>query len=160
MHRRKLLTSLLVLLALSSLAYEAGAYSDHTGIYARIDKVVLEPNDSAPERIQIWGGFALAGTQDRNSYDQPRRGYLYLACEPGKQEVCRKEWTDLKSVAGTDQVVGFGGRFQPRPRLRKAEEKVADPDKYPLNFGVVKVSDRRSAYSPIHELKALPKERN
>jgi hypothetical protein len=57
-------------------------------------------------------------------------------------------------------VVGFGGRFQPRPRLRKAEEKVVEPDKYPLNFGVVKVSDRRSAYPPIYQLKALPKERN
>jgi hypothetical protein len=150
----------MIVFTFSSTAYEADAYSDHTGIYARVDKVVFEPNDSAPERIQVWGGFALASTQDRNSYDQPRRGYLYFTCEQGKENICRKEWADLKAVAGTDQVVGFGGRFQPRPRLRKAEDKAVDPDKYPLNFGVVKVSDRRSAYSPIHELKALPKERN
>ncbi|MCA1660297.1 MAG: hypothetical protein LC642_07155, partial [Verrucomicrobiaceae bacterium] len=34
--------------------------SDLVGVYAFIEKVVLEPSDAAPERIQLWGGFALA----------------------------------------------------------------------------------------------------
>ena len=146
--RRTILVCLIAFLPLSSLVYEANAYSDWTGIYARVDKVVLEPNATAPERIQIWGAFALANSQDRNSYEPAERGYLYFACKPGNEDVCRKEWADLKSIAGTDQIVGFGNRSQPRPRLRKAKDKVGDPDEYPLNSGLFKVSDRRSAYSP------------
>jgi hypothetical protein len=46
----------------------------------------------------------------------------------------------------------------PRPRLRKADEKVADPDQYQVNFGLVKMSDRNIDYAPIRELKSLPKE--
>src|SRR5262245_40679557 len=34
--------------------------SDPIGIYAFVDKVVFEPNADKPERIQVWGGFALA----------------------------------------------------------------------------------------------------
>lgn len=136
------------------------AYSDPIGAYALIDKVVLEPKTGAPERIQIWGAFALASKEDRNSYNAPGRGYLYFWCKPGKEEVCRKEWADLKAAAGTGQVIGFGSRDMPRPRLRKAADKPSDPDEYPLNFGLVKMSDRNSDYGPIHALKSLPKEHN
>ena len=161
MKQTSLVVALLtVFFTLPLLTPKADAYSDWTGVYARVDKVVLEPNATAPERIQISGAFALANKEDRNSYDSAQRGYLYFSCKPGKEEVCRKEWADLKAVAGTGQVIGFGGRSQPRPRVRKAEDKLADPDEYPLNFGLVKVSDMRSKYPPIPELKALPKERN
>jgi hypothetical protein len=161
MQRRTfLVTSLVILFAFSLLTTETDAYSDGTGVYARVDKVLLEPSASAPERIQIWGAFALATKQDRNSYDAAQRGYLYFSCKPGKEEVCRKEWADLKAVAGTGQIVGFGGRSQPRPRLRKAEDKPSDPDEYPVNVGLWKVSEMRSAYPPIPELKALPREKN
>jgi hypothetical protein len=151
---------LTVFFTLPLLTPKAVGYSDWTGVYARVDKVVLEPNATAPERIQISGAFALASKEDRNSYDSAQRGYLYFSCKPGKEEVCRKEWADLKAIAGTGQVIGFGGRSQPRPRVRKAEDKLADPDEYPLNFGLVKVSPTRSNYPPIPELKALPKEGN
>src|SRR5262245_32232762 len=57
-QRTFVLSVLVVLLALPILAFETGAYSDPTGIYARVDKVVLEPNATTPERIQIWGAFA------------------------------------------------------------------------------------------------------
>jgi hypothetical protein len=119
---------------------------------------VFEPNATSPERIQVWGAFSLANKQDRNSYETPQRGYLYFSLKPGKEDVCRKEWADLKAIAGTDQVVGFGGRFMQTPRLRKAGEKAADPDEYPLNFGIYKISDRRSDYAPVRDLKALPRE--
>src|SRR5262245_57962430 len=151
---------LVVLLTLPVLGFETNAYSDWTAVYARIDKVVLEPNATAPERIQIWGAFTLASKTDRNSYDSAQRGYFYFSCKPGKEEICRKEWADLKTVAGTDEVIGFGGRDLPRPRLRKAEDKVANPDEYPVNVGLVKMSQRSRDYPPIRELRSLPKEKN
>ena len=159
-RRTFVVAALVVLLTLAFLALESEAYSDRIGIYARVDKVVLEPNATAPERIQIWGAFALARKEDRNSYDSAQRGYLYFACKPGQEEICRKEWADLKAIAGTDQVVGFGSRDQPRPRVRKAEERVADPNEYPVNFGLVKMGDQHSDYAPVRELKSLPRERN
>ncbi|HEU4390830.1 MAG TPA: hypothetical protein VFV34_23700 [Blastocatellia bacterium] len=131
--------------------------SDWIGVYARIDKVVLEPSSGAPDRIQIWGAFTLASKTDRNSYQPAERGYLYFSLAPGKEDVCRKEWADLKAVAGTDQVIGFGGRDKPAPRLRKADAKPADPDAYPVGFGLVKMSDRSGDYAPIRELRSLPR---
>jgi hypothetical protein len=161
MQRIALVVSVLtIFLTLPFLASETDAFSDQTGIYARVDKVVLEPDGTAPERIQVWGAFALARKEDRNTYDSAQRGYLYFSCKPGKEEICRKEWADLKAIAGTGKVVGFGGRFLSRPRVRKAEERATDPDEYPLNFGLVRVSDRRSDYPPIPELKSLPREQN
>jgi hypothetical protein len=161
MQRRTLVVALLtVFLHLPFTTSETNAFSDLTGIYARVDKVVLEPDATAPERIQIWGAFALARKEDRNTYDSAQRGYLYFSCKPGKEDICRKEWADLKAIAGTGTVVGFGARALARPRVRKAKEKAIDPDEYPLNFGLVKVSDRRSDYPPIPELKSLPREQN
>ena len=140
---------------LSIFGLKATAVSDYTGAYARIDKVVFEPDASAPERIQIWGAFAHASKQNRFDYEEPRRGYLYFSLKPGKEAVCRKEWADLKSVAGTGQIVGFGGRGLEMGRLRKADEKVANPDVYPVAWGLAKIDDRNSDYKPIRELRAL-----
>jgi hypothetical protein len=160
MQRRTFVALLILFFALPLLTPEIEAYSDQTGIYARLDKVVLEPDRTSPERIQIWGAFSLASKQDRNSYGPPQRGYLYFSLKPGKEEICRKEWADLKAIAGTDQVIGFGGRFMPTPRLRKADERAADPDEYPVNFGLVRMNHRGSNYPPIRDLKALPRGQN
>src|SRR5205085_2934649 len=72
--------------------------SDFAGIYAMIDRVILEPNDTAPERIQIWGAFAMSQPEDRNNYMPPERGYLYYSLVPGKESVCRAEWADFKAI--------------------------------------------------------------
>jgi hypothetical protein len=114
--------------------------SDPTGIYARIDKVVLEPNDEKPERIQIWGTLALAKVRSGgDEYDKPVKGYLYYALVPGKEDQCRKEWADLKKVAGKDQCVAFGSRYAKLGTVRKADQKPRDADPYVLARGVVKV---------------------
>jgi len=104
--------------ALLVLAVGARA-SDPVGIYALIDKVVLEPKEGAPERIQIWGVFTLSRNYG-NEHAGPVRGYMHFAATVGKEEVCRREWADLKRIAGTGQVVAFGSSRAPTGIVRKA----------------------------------------
>ena len=138
------------LLILSSARVRA---SDPIGIYALVDKVVLEPNETSPERIQIWGAFALAeGNGD--AYKSAERGYLYYKLVPEKANICRNEWSDLKAVAGSGQIVSFAARYQEKGALRKAGVKPENPDKYPVAMGVHKVQADRN-YGPIKSLVEL-----
>lgn len=116
--------------------------SDFTGVYAVVDKVVFEPSDTAPARVQIWGAFALSDGQRGSNYNGAQKGYLYYACEAGRESICRKEWSDLESVASTGSGVGFGYRYAPAGHVRKADEKPANPDVYPIHDGVVKVEKK------------------
>jgi len=141
---------------LSLITFQTDA-SDWTGVYARVDKVVFEPNADAPERIQIWGAFALATKGNRNTYEPAERGYLYYSLKAGSEDICKKEWADIKAVAGSGKIIAFGGRSQP-VRLRRATDKPADPDVYPLDHGISKVGANQSNYGPVAELMALPKE--
>jgi hypothetical protein len=123
--------------------------SDLSGIHAVVEKVVFEPSESAPERVQIWGAFSIAG---RGPTPPPQRGYLYLGlppivmecttCPPASAatENAKKEWADLKSVAGTGQGVAFGARFF-QGRVRSQSEKPATPDRYPVFMGVAKLGN-------------------
>ena len=137
--------------------------SDMVGVYSVVEKVTLEPSEKAPERIQIWGAFALADGRDGSTYGPAQRGYLYYTCPSGQESVCRKEWSDLKSVAGKSTAVGFGMRYKPTGRIRKADEKVASPDPYPIQMGVIQVDnpvDRGSdTMKVIDGLKAAVKQR-
>ncbi len=114
--------------------------SDMVGIYGVVEKVVVEPNDNAPQRIQIWGAFAMAEGKG-STYGPAQRGYLYYTCPSGQEAVCRKEWSDLKSVAGKGTAVGLGMRYKPTGRVRKADEKIASPDPYPIQMGVILVAN-------------------
>ena len=125
--------------------------SDPTAVYARVDKVVLEPNANSPETIQVWGVFSLAKSNDRNAYLPPARGYLYFKLAHYQQETARKEWADLKEVAGTGQIVAFGSRYDPPARLRKAGERPEGPDYYSTNIGLQKVS-ANTDYAPVRAL--------
>ena len=127
--------------------------SDRVGVYARVDKVVLEPNEQAPERVQVWGVFAIADPRDPNAYRQPARGYLYYTL-PQNAASARKEWADLASVAGSGQIVAFGSRWSNRPsevRVRKADERPESPDAYTIDIGVRKI-DARSGYAPVRSV--------
>ena len=148
------LLKLLCAAALLAGATSAARASDPTGIYAFVDRVVFEPSEAAPERIQVWGGFALAKTENRNDYHDAARGHLYFKLRPGDEEVCKKEWADLKSVAGTSQIVAFGSRPETKAiTLRKADAKAEKPDVYPKGWGMNKVNPRD--YSPINQLVKL-----
>jgi hypothetical protein len=91
--------------------------SDPVGIYALVDRVVIEPSESQPERVQIWGAFMLADVQSR-THHPPVCGYLYYKINPDKPDACKAEWNDLKSIAGTGQVVAFGSRYREKGRVR------------------------------------------
>lgn len=131
----------------------APAMSDPIGLYAVVDKVVLEPSDSAPERIQIWGAFALSDAKSGDAYAAPQAGYLYYRCPGGQESTCRNEWADLKSVAGKGVGVGFGGRYTPTGRVRKASDKPADPDPYPIRMGVVRMGSVHDQPAIVSALK-------
>ncbi len=136
--------------------------SDMVGVYGVVEKVVMEPNETAPQRVQIWGAFALAEGRG-STYGTPQRGYLYYSCPSGQESTCRKEWSDLKSIAGKNTAAGFGMRYKPTGRIRKADEKAASPDPYPIEMGVVLVDngvDRGSdTMKVIDALKTAVKQR-
>ena len=86
------------------------------GIYGIVEKVVFEPNEQAPERLQVWGAFAYVdgGPGESLTVSQAKRGYLYFRMPAAADAVqfdlkaIGNEWRDLKAVAGTGQAVGFG----------------------------------------------------
>ncbi len=81
------------------------------GLYGIIEKVIFEPSEQAPERIQIWGVFAVVdgGLSRPGATSKPLRGYLYFRLPDGSaRSTARTEWMDLKTVAGTGKAIGFG----------------------------------------------------
>src|SRR5262245_12773454 len=145
---------ILMLVAVGAVARTRLTASDPMGVYAIVDKVVLEPNDSAPERVQIWGAFAVADTRNNDDYAAPQKGYLYYACPANQARTCANEWADLKSVAGKGAGVGFGGRFDATGRVRKASESPASPDGYPIRMGVVRMTGNSYHSRIVEKLKA------
>ena len=124
--------------------------SDPVGVYAIVQRVVFEPNDKAPERIQIWGVFALADTsRPGDNYTKPQRGYLYFSLPKGRESVALKEWADFKAVAGTGQGVAFGTRYSTKVMVHLESEKPGSaeaysPDSYYANgSGVTRVNPGR-----------------
>lgn len=115
--------------------------SDPAGIYCMVEKIVLEPNDTEPQRIQVWGVFMLADGQMGDGYSVPQRGYMYFECPLRQDTTCQSEWADFKRAAGKDEGLGFGGRYKPTGRVRKADEKPASPDPYPLQMGVIRMGN-------------------
>jgi|SRR5579884_1765885 len=144
--------------ALLALAWQTPVRaSDPIGAYALIDKVVLEPNEQAPTRIQVWGAFTFAEETNGETYAEPVRGYLYYRVVQGKEEVCRKEWADMKKLAGTGAVIGMGSRFNRAAlgAVHRGSEKAEKADAYPLGMGLVRVR-RGTEYPPIQKLITLP----
>ena len=148
-----------IVLGLCALTTVTLRASDFVGVYTVVQKIVLEPSDTAPQRVQIWGAFALSDGKPGSNYGPAQRGYLYYTCPSGQEAVCRKEWEDLKTVAGKDIGVGFGMRYKPTGRVRKADEKPATPDEYPIESGVVRLSAGHDSLPVIDRLKAALRER-
>jgi hypothetical protein len=108
-------------------------------VYALVDKVAFEPSADKPERIRISGVFITAGERS-DVYSAPQRGYLYFALPGQNDQLALREWADLKSVAGTRQVVGLGSSWASKVRVRKPDEEAKSPDDHPAGNGLVKVN--------------------
>jgi hypothetical protein len=143
-------------LATVLVAGSAARASDPTGGYLIVDKVVLDPSDS-PTTIQIWGVFTVAQERGGADYSRPQHGYLYYKIADGKEEVCRKEWNDIKKAAGTGQVLAFGSSYalEKIGKVRKANVKPESPDTYPIGNGLTKLH-YDDGYRPIATLIAYP----
>jgi hypothetical protein len=136
----------LLVLALGS---SASRGSDPVGVFALIDKVVIEPNENKPERIVIWGTFAVADGERGRAYKSPEKGYLYFYLSEADPKVARMEWMDLKNLAGKNEVIGFGTRYGEPARVRQAGEKPKNADVYRTGFGLVRMNRRPASYPPV-----------
>jgi hypothetical protein len=151
--------------------------SGNVGIYGIVSKVVFEPNEQAPKQIQVWGAFALA-EERLQSIAPAKRGYLYFKLPSTGADLARKEWADLKAVAGTGQAIAFGrwlytGAFEglqsnvpphifaPEPgygrqadiRVRSETEALSEPAVYATNAGIVKLSANGNHAEIVEQLK-------
>jgi hypothetical protein len=84
--------------------------SGPVGVYAIVERVIFEPDEQSPERLQIWGTFSFVElNRSANAYSTSSRyGYLYFTLPSSNAAAAKTEWTDLKSIAGTGQAVAFG----------------------------------------------------
>jgi hypothetical protein len=134
----------------TAMAAQSLQASDPIGVYAVVDKVVFAPKTDSPETVQVWGVFALAEGRGE-TYSAPKRGYLFFKVDPEKPDVTRKEWNDLKEVAGSRQCVGFGNRYpKQKPTVRASDDKPKEPDQYALGSGIRKMRD--AEYAPVKAL--------
>ena len=150
MHRFRTVALPLFSLIVIGAAAAALCASDRVAVYARIDKVVLVPDSASPQTVQIYGVFSLAKANDPNAYERPAKGYLYFTLA-GNEALARREWADMKTVAGTRQIVAFGSRYDFRPRLRAEKDPPADPDAYKTNTGLTRVNGQTD-YPPVKGL--------
>jgi hypothetical protein len=133
--------------AATALVCQSAAASYPCGIYARIDKVEVGPDDTKPQWIKVHGDFILVKTSGRMS--EPERGYMYFSLVTGKEDLCRLEWADLKAMANPGafdkNCVAFGSAHTERedklardgnsPNVHKVgADAAAIP--YPLNHGL------------------------
>jgi hypothetical protein len=124
--------------------------SDRVAVYARVDRVVLTPNESAPTMIQVFGVFAVADRKNPSDYQPPAKGYLYFRL-PADERLARREWADLASIAGTPQIVAFGNRYTLNARVRPEKDPPSAPDLYDVDTGLTKINGRTD-YAPIRAL--------
>jgi hypothetical protein len=175
MRRLRLCVALVFPVVTLALAATPTVRKDAHGVYGIIDSVVFEPRAGTPDRVQLWGFFAMAdnvGIEDgKISYVQvggfkpPQRGYLYYTVNRRDTVVSRAEWAMMKELAGTGAAVSFGGAFPPddgtvktdldtafawriiryNGRLRTAAERPATPDTFPLRMPGIASSMRADA---------------
>jgi hypothetical protein len=126
------------------------------GIYGIVDRVTFEGDRTSPNLARISGVFVVPVPMSSGDYRTPQRGYLYFQIQPGMEQATRKDWNELKSIAGTGQVVGFAQYWVPNSDdpygnphhslevTVHPDNDSASPDRYPLpNLkGIVQHGDK------------------
>jgi len=141
-----------VLLGLAGLVLSVAALhaSDRVAVYARVDRVVLAPETGDPKTIQVFGVFSVATPNNPNDYEPPKQAYLYFTLA-GDDTLARREWADLKAIAGTRQIVALGNRWTTKLKVRAEKEPPSSPDPYMTDAGLTKINGRTD-YAPIRAL--------
>ncbi len=140
-----------IVLAIAACLGVASA-SGPIAVYALVDKVSFEPNADKPERVRISGVFITAEARS-DVYSAPQRGSLYFALPKQNRDLALREWADLKSVAGTRQVVGLGSSWASKVRVIKPDEEAHSPDDYPLGNGLIKINPDQPRAKALLEYK-------
>jgi hypothetical protein len=153
------------------------------GVYAIVDRIEFEPSERAAERVRVYGAFMYVngGVNQPTGTSPAGRGYLYFTLSAPLSDTTattrtRREWADMKAVAGTGQAIGFGswfyfGQFESFSassrsgpsvmgrgneatmlRVRLANEAPALPAPYMTNVGIVKLTEASHA-SVIRQLR-------
>ena len=120
-------------------------------VYALISKVSFEPSADNPQRIRIEGVFITAEDQ-AGKYSAPQAGTFYFKLPPSNPDLARREWADLKSLAGTRQVVGIGSSWNAIVRLQKPED-TQSPEDYPMGNGLIRVNADQARAKELLEYK-------
>jgi hypothetical protein len=170
MKKARALIVLLLLVWTASRLFADGP----VGVYAMVQKVVFEPNEQAATKVQVWGVFVWVdgGLKTPGPINIPLKGYLYFKLPSNAAEAAatRKQWDELKNLAGTPQIIAFGGwtyagpfedLYIPVPgnqedvRVRKPNEAPAKPITYPIKTGLVKIASDGSHADLANLLKAF-----
>jgi hypothetical protein len=130
--------------------------SDPVSVYALIDRVEIEPSQGDAQRIRIWGVFSVARDRISDGFAAPARGFLYFALPQEEADLARKEWNDLRKLAGKRTVVGFGSRFQKNVKVRTDADFTKGAVVYPLNVGLQLLSDRNPNVKAVLDFSAKP----
>ena len=145
-------TLFLAAVVLTALADQPPVFaSGPVSVYALISKVSFAPNAENPERIRISGIFITAEDQ-AGKYSMPQSGTLYLTLPANDREQARREWADLKSLAGTRQVVGIGSSWSAIVRVRKSDDS-RSPDDYPMGNGLIRLNAEQPRAKELLEYK-------
>ena len=150
----RMLRSRVGIAAMAALFGVPSPASDPVGVYAIIDRVVLEPDSVSPERIQIWGAFIVQHAPGRY---QSARGYLYYEANPTNRRATFIEWSDLRTLAGSNKVIGFGGRYGGNGRIREEKDRVGEPDVYPIGTGIYRDPPIWQMTERLREIHSAPR---
>jgi hypothetical protein len=127
--------------------------SDPVGVYAVIERVEFEPNSAQPERVRLYGWFAMSDVTSRE-YKQPQHGWLCYSLPAEQQDLCRREWKDMEDVAGSGKCVAFGVRRRELGKVAEKKEGLT-PVPYTVAAGLFAVR-ADTEYEVIRDLVTIP----
>ncbi len=123
MRLSRLAVALAPLAAAAALAAAPSVRKDPHGVYAMVDSVIFEPAAGAPERVRLWGAFAIADPItiengkvtyiEIGRFNPPVRGYMYYAVNPRDAAGSRSQWAAISAVAGTGRLAAWGAHLPP-----------------------------------------------